>query len=141
MISKKGSHVGMMLSFVIFITFIVFIIIMFDPIIRSGKNEKYLFDQLEIELLEKFETNGDVLVVNIDDVVLEYETNYDDLKDDLKLPENVDFWFKFADEDNSDLNIEPNQEIPEGVNVYVKEVFVLYKDAGMKGGFLTMKIW
>ncbi len=139
--NKKGSHVGMMLSFVIFITFIIFIIVTFDPIIRSKQNEKYLFGQLERALIEKFETDGDVLVVNIDLVVLEYESDYDDLKDDLKLPENVDFWFKFTDDDNSGVNVEPNQAIPDGTNVYVKDVFVLYKDAGMKGGFLTMKIW
>jgi hypothetical protein len=137
--NKKGSHVGMMLSFVIFITFIVFMLTTFDPLVRSGKNEKYLFEQLERALLEKFKTDGDVLIVNIQSVKGEYETNYDDLKDELKLPENVNFWFKFADVDTG-VDIEP-QEILEGTNVYVKDVFVLYKDPGMKGGFLTMKIW
>lgn len=49
---KKGSHVGMVLSFVIFITFIFFFYIVFEPSLKSNEQKKVVLDNFENNLIE-----------------------------------------------------------------------------------------
>lgn len=52
--SKKGSHVGMILSFVIFITFLVFIYSAVQPAIKTNKDKEIILQYLEKELTKQF---------------------------------------------------------------------------------------
>ena len=52
--NKRGSHVGIILSFVIFITFLVFLYSVIEPITKIEKEKQSILDYLEVELLERF---------------------------------------------------------------------------------------
>ena len=55
--NKRGSHVGMIISFVIFITFIVFLYSVFKPAINTGENKKAILDDVEKGVLENISVN------------------------------------------------------------------------------------
>jgi hypothetical protein len=138
--NKKGSHIGFILSFAIFITFIVFLFVVFNPIVNFRQDKSISLNQLENGLLERFDLDG-ITLTEIGDVATDYDDDYDALKNDLNLPENIEFGFRFEDEDEG-VDILAEKTIPEDINVYTRDVFVLYEDNGDKlGGFLILKIW
>ena len=51
-ISKKGSHVGVVVSFVIFVTFLVFLYTIVQPATVREKDRQYLLDYLTLNLIE-----------------------------------------------------------------------------------------
>ena len=51
---KKGSHVEMVISFVIFIGFLLFFYIIIEPAIDTATDEEYLLDSLEINIINYF---------------------------------------------------------------------------------------
>ncbi len=55
--NKKGSHVGIVLSFVIFITFLVFLYTIVEPTMSTQRNKEALLDHLKIELMKRFSAN------------------------------------------------------------------------------------
>ena len=56
-INKRGSHVGFMLSFVIFITFLIFMYIIINPAIKTKSNKELSLDHLEKEIKKKVSDN------------------------------------------------------------------------------------
>ena len=136
--NKKGSHVGFMLSFVIFITFIVFLFIVFNPRINFRQSKELVLENLEMELLDMINSS----LTNIYTVANRYNSNdYKNLKKDLGVPANAEFAFNFTDEDYG-LEIIAEKNVPENINIYTKDVFVLYSGGGEDyGGFLNLKVW
>lgn len=63
--NKRASHVGMILSFVIFITFIVFLYSVFRPAINTGENKKSILDGVEAEILQNISVNLTTAAVQI----------------------------------------------------------------------------
>jgi len=55
--NKKGSHVGIVLSFVIFITFLLFLYTIVEPVMKTQRDKEALLDYLKIELIKRFSTN------------------------------------------------------------------------------------
>lgn len=55
--NKRGSHVGVILSFMIFVTFLVFLYLIIEPTIKIQGSKQDLLDNLERELIEKFSAN------------------------------------------------------------------------------------
>jgi len=51
--NKKGSHVGVVISFVVFVTFILFIQILLQPAISMNKEKKSLLEVVERQILNK----------------------------------------------------------------------------------------
>ena len=54
---KLGSHVGMILSFVIFITFIVFLYSVIRPTIQTGEDKKTMVGDIENAIMENLSAN------------------------------------------------------------------------------------
>lgn len=133
--NAKGSHVGVMLSFVIFITFIVFMFVIFEPNINLGNSKKSVLTYLEKVLVEKF--GGDLAV--IEQTAEDYNSDYEALKTELNVPDDADFAFAFIDADEG-VDVSAEQEIPENIEIYIKEILVLY-DNKNKAGYLTLKVW
>ena len=49
--NRKGSHVGVVLSFIIFITFLIFLYpLLIKPLIETNKGSQYLLDDLEANI-------------------------------------------------------------------------------------------
>lgn len=55
--SKRGSHVGMILSFVIFVTFLIFIYTTLQPAIKTGRDKQIILDYIKNELIQEFTGN------------------------------------------------------------------------------------
>lgn len=66
---KRGSHVGMVLSFVVFITFLVFLYSVVEPAIKTQKDEKAILNYLRTELIKKISANLTSVSIIINDTV------------------------------------------------------------------------
>ena len=54
---KRGSHVGVILSLVIFVTFLVFLYTVVEPLVTVQKDKESLLSYLETELIERISSN------------------------------------------------------------------------------------
>jgi disulfide oxidoreductase YuzD len=235
---KRGSHVGMILSFVIFITFIIFLYSVFQPAINIEGNKKETLEYLEFQIIKnvsanftttsvqitgtnpaedcvtlqnliyplelipphiKIKNENGVLqegkssftnlriertnqedtffriyhspkfplleeaynctminegeyqrgLIKVDNYIFKesveslkdyYETNYEELKEELKLSPADEFWFGFTESDGT--KIEPEQEVL-SENVYADEIPVQYIDENIniQSGYLNVKVW
>ncbi len=55
--NKRASHVGMILSFVIFITFIVFLYSVVQPALDTGEDKKSILGTIELEIIKNVSLN------------------------------------------------------------------------------------
>lgn len=62
----KGSHIGVILSFIIFVTFLVFIYSTLEPAIKTEKDKRFILEYLEATMIDKLSTNLTTLTVTID---------------------------------------------------------------------------
>lgn len=53
----RGSHVGMIISFVVFITFIIFMYSIVRPAISTGQDKKTIADYLVVEIIKNISSN------------------------------------------------------------------------------------
>lgn len=51
--NKRGSHVGIVLSFVIFVTFVIFIFSILEPKIKINQNKEALLDNIKIKFVDE----------------------------------------------------------------------------------------
>ena len=243
--SKRGSHVGIVLSFVVFILFLVFLYSVLEPTITIQQDKQALLDYLGRELIRNFSTEmiistitinktvsknciklenltaeigidnhtivknefenislsyisdrpnepNDLLIdrydnqnrffkiynaeefdeisenrispcesldmydgkyvlglVRVNEYIFEtkiirlkdsYEDNYEDLRDELKIPSGSDFSFSFT---NSSGWIIKTGEKNITTSIYAEEIPIQYvdKEANLLSGFLNVKIW
>jgi len=73
MIGKRGSHVGVMLSFVIFVTLLIFLYSAIQPLTKTKKEKQSLLDFLKVELIKKFSADLTTVTISVDDSI-----TYDD---------------------------------------------------------------
>ena len=62
--NKKASHVGVILSFVIFVTLLVFLFSIFGSPIKFSQSKDPLLDYLEIELESRLTTNLTIITIS-----------------------------------------------------------------------------
>lgn len=55
--NKRGSHVGMILSFVVFVTFVIFVYTILEPATRVEKDKQALLSYLKNEILKETSEN------------------------------------------------------------------------------------
>jgi hypothetical protein len=55
--NKKGSHVGMILSFAIFITFIVFLYSVLNPAVKGGEDKTATLSYIQMQIIENVSSN------------------------------------------------------------------------------------
>lgn len=67
--NKKGSHVGVVVSFVIFVTFLIFLYTMLQPITVKERGREYILDYLTLNLLGEATGNLTTMVIHIDEEV------------------------------------------------------------------------
>ncbi len=61
--NKKGTHVGVILSLVIFVSFLIFLYIVIEPALRTPEGKQSLIDSLKLRLPEEF--SADLTTVTI----------------------------------------------------------------------------
>lgn len=64
--NRRGSHVGMIISFAVFITFVVFLYTVIRPAVNVGANEKATLDYLKTKITENISSNFTTAGVQID---------------------------------------------------------------------------
>ncbi len=238
--SKKGSHVGMIISFLIFITFTVFLYVIISPAVETGESKKTTLDYVGNEIeenvsanftsasiqiessknppgqscleLENFfilsdmpfnaiiknETNNiqeayvnfaNLLIVrkagtniffkvyaspefsplqtktmscffmrssnynigsittrryvfekSMNELVDYYNSDYERLKDEFKIPPGTEFGFDFVQSNGTRIKV---GQPPSNTNVYTQEAPVQYIDyeANILSGFINVKVW
>ncbi len=150
---KKGSHIGVMLSFGIFVTFLVFLYSVLQPIIEREQDKKLILDDLVLALVEMFDsdlttyssgsikTANENFIIQINELIYSYDSDYDGLKEELKITKANEFGFSFEEEGGTE--IAPEKGVPESVNIYVKKIPV-YDTSGQENvflGFIILKVW
>ena len=68
---KRGSHVGVVLSFLIFITFLFFLYVTVAPAIKIKEDKKFILNYLKIELIKKLSEDLTSITIVIDKTVEE----------------------------------------------------------------------
>ena len=63
MFNKKGSHVGVILSFVIFTAFLLFLYSIMQPVITIEKDKQIILDSLKEKLVEN--TSADLITISV----------------------------------------------------------------------------
>jgi len=68
-ISKKGSHVGVVVSFVIFVTFLIFLYTIIQPATARERDKSYILDYLILNLIGNSTGEMTTMIINIDERV------------------------------------------------------------------------
>lgn len=63
--NKRGSHVGIILSFVIFVTFLVFLYVVIQPALNGVENKRLFLDYLKMKIIENVSENFTIGSVSI----------------------------------------------------------------------------
>lgn len=58
MMKNRGTHVGVVLSFVIFVTFLIFVYTILTPPTQTQKGKEFLVDYLKAIFIDKFKVDG-----------------------------------------------------------------------------------
>ncbi len=67
--NKKGSHVGVVVSFVIFITFLVFLYTIIQPVTVRERDKQYILDYLTLNLMGDATGNMSTMIINVEEEV------------------------------------------------------------------------
>lgn len=65
--SRKGSHVGFIMSFLIFVTFVVFLFSILQPTIQKERTKNYVLDNLKLTLLENASSEVTSVSISIEE--------------------------------------------------------------------------
>ena len=107
---KIGSHVGMVLSFVVFVTFLIFIFTTLQPLTETNQQKEILIDYLQVSLMDEISSNLTKITVS----GVEGSKNF--LKVNL-YPVNLDELY-LVSKNNGFVNIQVKKD---GGEVYVKK--------------------
>lgn len=98
MLSKRGSHVGVILSFMIFIVFVVFLFSALQPALKIEKDKEAILEYLTSSIVEMSSDN-----VTIENIVVDTK---DDCVEIEKLESDRNILVKDADGNLVDYNVE-----------------------------------
>ena len=66
-INKKGSHIGFVVSFVIFVTFLVFLYTIIQPVTVRERSREYILDYLTLNLIGNSTIELNTLIIEVID--------------------------------------------------------------------------
>ena len=67
--NKKGSHIGIAISFIIFTLFLSFMYAFLSPNVKINTNKQYLLENLRTNLIENFSADTSTMMVDVVDPV------------------------------------------------------------------------
>lgn len=89
-------------------------------------------------------TTKNIFESKIIGLIGEYNTDYDSLKSELKIPEENDFDFSFTYSNGTEILTGNQGQVPTStINIYSRNIPIIYtsKQAGFESGLLNVKIW
>lgn len=85
---KRGSHIGVIVSFAIFVTFLVFLYLILEPTVTTQRDKQYVLEHLKLNLISNTSSSIVATAINISDV--HPNKNCVRLKDAVKKINNAD---------------------------------------------------
>tara|TARA_Y100000310_G_scaffold344913_1_gene460485 strand:+ start:14625 stop:15341 length:717 start_codon:yes stop_codon:yes gene_type:complete len=86
---RGGTHVGFVLSFVIFVTFLLFLYSMLIEPTKTNQDKQFLLDKVEINLIEKFSSEFMVSSISVVENATQNCIKLDDLITDLEINKKI----------------------------------------------------
>jgi len=80
---KKGSHVGIVLSFVIFVTFLAFFYSIIEPTIQIDQTKQIILNYLEGELINNLSAELTITTVTVNKTIVQLCVELQDLMESL----------------------------------------------------------
>lgn len=139
--NKNGSHIGVVLSFIIFVVFLVFLYSTLEPLIKIDEDKEFIAGDLEKELVEKLSTNLTTLTITISGSVDQNCIILDDLISGTKLSSKIivkDYYKNIipsyiSDTGNSDLIVDRTSKEDTFLKIYCSEEFEVLDDKSTTG--------
>ncbi len=129
--NKKGSHVGVVVSFVIFVTFLIFLYTMLQPITVREKGREYILDYLTLNLLGEATGNMSTMIINVEEPVGPQSClNLQQIINDAEIPEYmVEHLIFKTDEETFTYEVnDPNIRVNTG-NGFQEVITVIYSES------------
>lgn len=86
--NKQGSHVGVVVSFVIFITFLFFLYSILEPVTSRERDKQYLLDYLKLSLVGESTENLTTVTIIVNSTTIKNCINIQNINDD-EIPTEV----------------------------------------------------
>lgn len=64
---KRGSHVGFMLSFIIFVTFMIFLYSMLEPLVRNQRTKEAVLESVKLKVIDEISGEVNTTTLEIDE--------------------------------------------------------------------------
>jgi hypothetical protein len=87
--NRRGSHVGVIISFIIFVTFIIFLLIVAKPSITKQDNKNNIFESIEMKVIERTSASLTVATVSLEPGSTTNCVHLTDLVSYLSMEENI----------------------------------------------------
>ena len=96
--------------------------------------------EYEVEQVEDIEYITENNLNNMMDIIQNYEEDYEELKEELNIPEGNDFAIEFIDKNGISYGTE---SVDLSTNIYVEEIPIQYldDDGNINSGYLKIYIW
>jgi len=141
-LNKKGSHVGFVVSFVIFITFLIFLYAILQPTITRDRGKNYILGFLSFNFINSSSSEVTTMTINVEEPVGPQSCiNLQQIVDDDKIPEYMvdHLLFKTDEETFTYQKNLPNIRVNTGngfqgiLNVYYSEKITPLPYDGVSG--------
>jgi len=120
--NRKGSHIGIILSLMLFVIIILFVIFMVEPSIKKDRDKQYLIDYLKTKLIKETSASLTSYNVEVDEnfecIVMNNPANGTNLLRDIKIST---FYNETSGEDYRNMLIINSEE--KEFNIYYSKVF------------------
>jgi len=111
----------------------------FDVIDNGTMEDCEKLNQNEYSI-ESVKGRKEIFLTKINKTKEQYEEDYENLKNELNIPEGSEFGFMFTDREEIIIETEEKNV---STSVYAEEISVLYVDreANIKSGFINIRVW
>lgn len=89
--NRKASHIGTIVSFAIFITFLFFLYAILQPSLTSERNKQYILDYVKMNLMENVTGNFTTMTINISEQIPKPCVKIQSIVADIPNPEDLIF--------------------------------------------------
>jgi len=95
--NKRGSHVGVVVSFAIFVTFLFFVYAILEPTMTTERDKQYILDYLKLNLVDNVSSDMTTMTVYIEEPVPKNCVKINSVVGEI--PEHDELLFKNQDDE------------------------------------------
>ncbi len=87
--NKKGSHIGVMISFLVFVTFLIFLQILLEPALKSNQDRGTLLDGVKDDIINASSSNLKIATIFVEESVTSNCVSIDSFLDDFDFDSRI----------------------------------------------------